>query len=265
MAVDVSNPRAASPTGLTVSVVSHGQMPLVNSLVADLILHAAPQLKRLIVTLNVPESGQIRAEGAPFEVVVRRNEHPLGFGANHNRAFQHCETEWFAVLNPDLRLTDDALGLLLSAREAGDGLIAPVILNADGTPADSARRVPTPVSLARRRLRRRAHGPDDDFDWLAGMCLVLSSEAFRSLGGFDERYFMYCEDIDLSLKMRLAGWLLHRVAAARVVHDARRDSHRSATHLQWHVASLIRFWTSAVFWSYLRRRRELAALHQTGT
>lgn len=254
-----------SQTGLTVSVVSHGQMPLLNALIADLILYAAPQLKRLIVTLNVPEPGDVCGDGAPFEVIVRRNEQPLGFGANHNRAFGHCETEWFAVLNPDLRLSDDALGRLLAAREPGDGLIAPVILNADGTPADSARRLPTPLSLARRRLRRPPHAPDADFEWLAGMCLVLSSEAFRSLGGFDERYFMYCEDIDLSLKMRLAGWRLHRVAGARVVHDARRDSHRSAMHLKWHVTSLVRFWTSAVFWSYLRRRRELGPLHQAGT
>jgi N-acetylglucosaminyl-diphospho-decaprenol L-rhamnosyltransferase len=265
MAAEVLPEHPISPTSLTVSVVSHGQMPLANSLIADLIRHPAPQLKRLVVTLNVPEAEAVQAESAAFEVVVLRNNRPRGFGANHNRAFRHCDTEWFAVLNPDLRLGDDALGLLLEARGPLDGLIAPMILNPDGTPADSARRVPTPFSVASRRLRRQSQGPDADFDWLAGMCLVLNSEAFRRLGGFDERYYMYCEDIDLSLRMQLAGWRLRRVARAHVVHDARRDSHRSAQHLHWHLSSLIRLWTSPVFWSYLRRRSELAPLHQTGT
>ena len=265
MAAEVSSEGRISPASLTVSVVSHGQMQLVNPLIADLIDFAAPRLKRLIVTVNVPEGVAVQAERAAFEVVVQRNDRPLGFGANHNRAFRLCETDWFAVLNPDLRLRDDALGPLLAASEPGDGMIAPIILNSDGSPADSARRVPTPFSLAARRLRRQAHRPDDDFDWLAGMCLVLSSEAFRRLGGFDERYFMYCEDIDLSLRMQLAGWRLRRLGRARVVHDARRDSHRSLQHLRWHLASLTRLWTSQAFWSYLRRRRELALHHQTGT
>jgi GT2 family glycosyltransferase len=66
---------------------------------------------------------------------------------------------------------------------------------------DAARRLPTPLQVATRRLRRQARGPEPDFDWLAGMCLVVSSEAFRALGGFDERYFMYCEDADLCLRI----------------------------------------------------------------
>jgi len=249
---------------LTASVVSHGQMRLVNTLIADLVRHAGPVLRRLVVTVNVTEAEPAGAGSEPFELLVLRNDRPLGFGANHNRAFRHCDTGWFAVLNPDLRLADDALGQLLAAGEPHDGLIAPLILNADGTPADAARRLPTPFQVASRRLRRRPHGPDPDFDWLAGMCLLLNSEAFRSVGGFDERYFMYCEDTDLCLRMQLAGWHLRHVASVRLLHDARRDSHRSTRFLGWHVASLSRLWTSRVFWTYLLRRGELGPMRQSG-
>jgi N-acetylglucosaminyl-diphospho-decaprenol L-rhamnosyltransferase len=249
---------------LTASVVSHGQTGLVNTLIADLVRHAGPQLKRVVVTMNVPEAEPLHTEGAFFEVVVLRNNRPLGFGANHNRAFRHCETAWFAVLNPDLRLSADALGLLLAKREAKDGLIAPRILNADGSAADAARRLPTPLRVARRRLQRGPRGPDPDFDWLAGMCLLLNSEAFRALGGFDERFYLYCEDADLCMRMQLAGWRVRQVTSVELVHDAQRDSHRSLRYLAWHIASLARLWTSRVFWRYLLKRSELGPMRQSG-
>jgi N-acetylglucosaminyl-diphospho-decaprenol L-rhamnosyltransferase len=248
-----------APVQLTASVVSHGQMGLVNLLIADLIRNTSPQLRRLVVTLNIPEPEPVRAEGAPFDVLVLRNDRARGFGANHNRAFQHCPTAWFAVLNPDLRLTSDVLGALLSARQPQDGLIAPLILNKDGSTADAARRLPTPWQVALRRLRHRQTGSDPQFDWLAGMSLVVNSEAFRSLGGFDERFFMYCEDTDLCLRMQLAGWQLRHVTSVAIVHQARRDSHRSLRYLGWHITSLMRLWASRVFWTYLIRRRQLRA------
>jgi N-acetylglucosaminyl-diphospho-decaprenol L-rhamnosyltransferase len=247
---------------LTASVVSHGQMRLVNLLITDLVRNANPQLRRLVVTLNVPEAEPIRAESAPFEVRVLRNDHARGFGANHNRAFQNCETAWFAVLNPDLRFPTDALGTLLAARTTIDGLLAPLILDTDGVPTDSARRLPTPWQVLARRLRLQRSGPDPDFDWLAGMCLLVNSEAFRSLGGFDERFFMYCEDTDLCLRLQRAGWRLRQLTRARVIHDARRQSHRSLRYLGWHVASLLRLWASRIFWSYLTQRRRLRSMRQ---
>jgi hypothetical protein len=104
-----------------------------------------------------------------------------------------------------------------------------------------------------------------DYDWLAGMCLVMNSEAFGSVGGFDERYFLYCEDTDLCLRLQLAGWRLRHVPNVRVVHDARRASHRALRPFLWHVTSLLRLWTSSPYWSYLRRRHRLAAQRQIGS
>ncbi len=113
----------------------------------------------------------------------------------------------------------------------------------------------TPLQLAVRTLGHRAAATADATDWLAGMCLLARSAAFDAVGGFDPRFFMYMEDADLSLRLRLAGWAVRQVDSATVVHAARRASRRSARHLRWHVTSLARHWLSAAYWRYLAARR----------
>ncbi len=81
-------------------------------------------------------------------------------------------------------------------------------------------------------------------DWLAGMFLLLRREAFAAVGGFDERFHMYCEDADLCLRLQLAGWRVRLVEDVAVVHAAQRASRRSWQHLRWHLTSLLRHWFS---------------------
>lgn len=233
------------------SVVSHGQGALVERLIADLSRIHDGHIAALIVTRNLPEDPIRVPADARFPVRFIDNPRPRGFGANHNTAFTRCDTPWFVVLNPDLRLSEDPFATMLAAAEADAGLLAPLILEPDGTPADSARALVTPLALARRALAARTSAaPPARLDWFAGMFLVLRSKAFAAIGGFDARYFMYCEDADLSARLVLAGWRLQQVRSARVFHDARRASRRSPTHLRWHLSSLARLWCSRAFWRY---------------
>ena len=94
--------------------------------------------------------------------------------------------------------------------------------------------------------------PGRPFYWLAGMFLMVRAAAFTAVGGFDERYFLYCEDYDLSARLFNAGYPIAQVQAARAVHDAQRDSHRSLRHLKLHVVSLLKVWTSVAFWRVWR-------------
>ncbi len=235
----------------TLSVVSHGQGPLVERLIADLSRIGTTRIAALLVTRNLPDDPIQIPPTAGFPVRFIENAQPRGFGANHNAAFAQCSTPWFVVLNPDLRLTEDPFSSMLDAAAPNTGLVAPLVLEPDGRPADSARALVTPLTLARRALASDATHPSPARpDWFAGMFLMLRSAAFAQIGGFDSRYFMYCEDVDLSARLALAGWRLQQVEAAHVVHEARRASRGSARHLRWHLTSLARLWTSRTFWRY---------------
>ena len=259
-------PCCVSPANrpFVVSVVSHGQWALLQALLESLDRCQPGRIDRLVLTINVPEPiDEQRLACLPFAVTVVRNPRPLGFGANHNRAFGHAgldragtdadadaDASHFAVVNPDIRFENcpfDALAEAL-ARHERLGVAAPRIVGPDGRLENAARRLYTPGSiLAERRARyvmpRRPA-------WLAGMFLAFRARAFEAVAGFDERYFLYGEDFDICARLRLAGWELGHIPHPDVVHDARRDSHRSARHLLWHLASMARIWTGRPFWRY---------------
>lgn len=241
----------------TVSVVSHGHVALVERFLAGLARIASPYVAHVVVTLNLPDEA-MPAVAPQLAVQVIRNVHPRGFGANHNAAFLSCKTPVFVVVNPDIEFEADPFpALLATLANNNTALVAPVVLETDGRLADSQREWLTPRSLLRRHVLRRRHSAGNAA-WYAGMFLTLSSAAFRSVGGFDTRYHMYCEDADLSARLRLAGYTITSTDRAVVIHRAQRESRRSWTALRWHLASLARLWGSSVYWRYgalLKRER----------
>lgn len=236
---------------ITLSVVSHGQGALIGHLLDDLARSGSRRVTQVIVTHNIPEPWDPAAHVSGAALTAIANRVPRGFGANHNAAFAHCSTPYFAVVNPDIRLREDPFDAVLAefATDPRRALVSPRIVNPAGADEDFERTLITPLSVLSRRLGARARARSDP-DWLAGMFMVFRADAFRAMGGFDERFFMYCEDADICARLRLAGWSYAVARRAAVVHDAQRASHRSARHLRWHVASLLRMWSSSAFWRY---------------
>ncbi len=229
-----------------VSVVSHGHKPLVQALLNDLAQFSAATVSRVVLTLNQPEEEpQAPLAGWPFALNIVRNERPLGFGANHNRALSGAAEPFVCVLNPDVQWRGgEPLGpMVQTAAQAGVGCSYPVQFDEIGSRQDSERALPTPMALLRRWMLRQR---EVHVDWVNAACLVLPTQAWGAVGGFDEAYFMYCEDVDLCLRIRLAGLTLVR-APVQVVHAGQRASHRRWSHLQWHVRSLLRLWRSPVY------------------
>lgn len=250
---------------LTLSVVSHGHGVLLHRLLDDLAGLNSLRGVLVIITLNIPEKLDV-SKWPALQILVIRHRQPRGFGTNHNLAFRHCKTNWYVVLNPDLRLPEDPFPELLSIAKTRPkiGAVAPQIIGSDGFPEDSVRENLTPFSVMRRSLKRisghkRLSGlnckdADDQFFWLAGMFLLFDSAAYRAVAGFDERFFLYCEDYDVCARLCRAGYHLHQVQTAQAIHDAQRDSQRSVTNLRWHVMSLLRVWTSSTFWWTVHQR-----------
>ena len=248
----------APSDGITASVVSHGQGPEVDRLLADLAALGEPRLQRVIVTLNRPDparAGRWRAQRWPFELRLIESPAPLGFGANHNRAFaldgSHGGQPLFAVLNPHLRLPANPFPALCE-RLAGDpriGAAYPQQCDAQGRRQDHQRLAPTPARLLRRHLLRRPHElrPGQAPEWVNAAFLLLRRGAYAQLQGFDESFHMYCEDVDLCLRLQLAGWRLACADTALVQHQAQRASRRGWQPLLWHVTSLLRLWRSPVW------------------
>jgi len=237
---------------ITVSIVSHGHTPWVERLLGQLQSLHGGHVRHVVVTHNLAASALPQpAGGWPFRFTELFNAEPAGFGTNHNRAFQHCETEFFCVLNPDIELGDPQVWsrLLDQLRQPGVGCAYPVLFNPDGTLQENERELVTPLALLRRHLLKR---PQQHVDWVSAAFWLVRASAWRSLGGFDERYFMYCEDVDFCLRLQLAGWQLAR-ADVTVRHSAGWQSRRLGRHLAWHLRSIARLWGTPNFRRYLAR------------
>ena len=249
------------PALVSISVVSHGHIRLVASLLADIAAHVRTPIE-VILTLNLPETLPFEPARFAFPLRIVENAVPKGFAANQNAAFRVSRGGVFCVLNPDIRIERNPFpDLLKCLQDRSIGVAAPLIRNPAGAIEDSARRFPTPSSILRKALLNRA-GIDYQIkgetiypDWVAGMFMVFPRDIFAALGGFDERYFLYYEDVDLCARLMLAGKRVALCPSALAVHDARRESLSSMRYMRWHVSSMMRYF---LFWASRLVRRRIA-------
>lgn len=232
---------------VTLSVVSHGQGQLIDTLFKDLRAHCGSGIE-VTLTLNLPEKLPFDPAMMPFKVRVIRNPQPKGFGDNHNAAFASGCSGYFCVINPDIQLTGNPFPVLIKAlNDPQVGVAAPLILDSQHRVADSARKFPTVLSILGKVFHKKTT-PDYVIagdvlypDWVAGMFMLFRREVFAELRGFDKNYFLYYEDVDLCARLRLAGYVTALCPDVSAIHDAQRASHRSFRYLKWHLSSLLRF------------------------
>lgn len=218
----------------------------------------ATKVLRVWLTVNVPEPDLLMfgQEAWPFELHVLSNDVPKGFGANHNQAFDREQqsskpASFFCVLNPDMEWIDDPFPPLLSAVQSPKaGCVYPRQIDSDGNVQDHRRTLPTPRALVHRHLTTNSTNTINKTDWINAAFLVFPTNVFAELGGFDTGYFMYCEDVDISLRLQLAGYELIEVPTTKVIHHARRASRKNLQHMVWHLISLLRLWRSKSYRRY---------------
>lgn len=243
---------------IALSVVSHGQQAIALEFLRSVARLKPASVARIVYTCNLPEPAFTAPDLGHIRLDIVQNREPKGFGANHNAAFGRCSEPYFCVVNPDIVLVADPFDELLAGfSEPSLGLVAPVVTSPSGEVENTARRLYTPSELLRQKLLPSNHGSRPD--WLAGMFMLFRSEAFRAVAGFDEGYHLYIEDVDICTRLRVGGWTLRQVPGASVIHNARKESHRSPRYMRWHIAGMLRYWRSPSFWQYRSQLRREAA------
>ncbi len=227
--------------------------------------HSGEHLDALLASLDI-DAPVVIANNAPedLSVVERFGDRTgvsvvdlpnPGYGGAVNAALRAAPSDspWVLVVNPDVRFHPGALDELLGVAERHPeaGVVGPLILTPSGEPYPSARRLPslrtgighalfsriwkgnpwTHAYLADRESppRERTAG------WLSGSCMLIRREAFDAVGGFDDSYFMYFEDVDLCRRIGKAGWTMVYAPSAVVTHvGGHATESRSAAMVRAH-------------------------------
>ncbi len=241
-----------------ISVVSHEDTL---EIIHDLQPHTLKAPGHQIVILDNRPAKELKIYTEEHKITYLANEKVQGFGANHNKVFQYCQhtlgmnvdEDWFVILNPDLECDRQAIDALINDMQAENAKIgAPNIFKDRGflEHEESVRRFPYLWELVTSYLFRKNRTGVDRctqracvVDWASGACLAFSASTFKALGGFDERYFLYYEDVDICWRARhLLGEKTYYVPGARMVHRGKRASHTlNNRHLWWHLTSAVRF------------------------
>ncbi len=215
----------------------------------------------LVLVENGTDHARVTAVAHEHGAVLLDAGGNLGYGRAANLGARGAQQPWLVVVNPDIVWHDGSLDVLLAAaaRHPEAGAFGPALLNPDGTRYPSARELPSltqgvghallgriwptnPWTVAYQRRQEAVTTAERPAGWLSGACLLLRREAFEQVGGFDEGYFMFFEDLDLGERLGRAGWANVHVPAAEVTHVGGTSwRERPASMIRAHHASAARY------------------------
>lgn len=234
---------------MIISIVSHNNQSMIigNGLVSDL------RDYEIICRENVPTANRLIGEAEVTTFI--QNVRIAGFGANHNRNFEIVnpgDEDWFIVCNPDISVTEADIAFLLDlAEKDGAGIAAPGLWNNTANRFDdNVRPFPTISSLilsfagfaARSRYDADSLVELENPDWASGAFLAIKGSILRQLFGFDERFFMYMEDVDFCRRAQEHGHSVHFYPQIQLVHNAARANRRIfSKNFKFHVMSIFKY------------------------
>ncbi len=214
---------------------------------------------QVVVVDNGSSDGTVDYAAAVPDVELAEAGRNLGYGGGANLGASGMGQEWLLVVNPDIAFQPGCLDELLAvaARWPRAGVLGPRIHTLDGRLYPSARELPSlgrgivhatvgwiwPANPWTASYRREWGAPvEGTTGWLSGSCLLLRREAFESVGGFDEGYFMYFEDTDLCERIAAAGWEVVYAPSATVVHQGGHSTSQNLEPMsRAHHASAYRY------------------------
>ncbi len=187
----------------------------------------------------------------------------LGFGKGHNRIIPELTSEYHAIVNPDIILKEDSFTKIIDYMESCPecGMCIPRIEDKYGNIQEAYRIEPTVFEMFRRFFLRKFcdrkikegnlfwndYSKPFQVPFAQGCFLVIRTDLFRSLSGFDERFFLYMEDADLSRRCNEVSKVMY-FPDTSVIHEWGKGSHKSLRLFTEHVRSMIRYF---VKWKHI--------------
>lgn len=193
-------------------------------------------------------------------IKIFKNKENKGFGYGHNKIINHINSEYHLILNPDIQIQDNILKNLVEILEQNKeyALISPKILNSDGTEQHLPKKNPKlsyllsgrilqnhPYMIKLRNEYTMANQDIDLFqevDILTGCFMLFRTQQLKNINGFDEKYFMYFEDLDLSKRISKFGKLIF-YSGDSVIHRWERASNKNIKLLTAHIRSMIIYYS----------------------
>jgi N-acetylglucosaminyl-diphospho-decaprenol L-rhamnosyltransferase len=263
---DASTGEAADPDQppipeIAVVVVNYDSGDHLRSCIAALEDALGGMEAELLVVDNTSTDGSLDGvEELDPRVRVIRNQENLGYGRACNQGFSAATAPFVCLLNPDIIPDPECLQKMAVALAAHPdvGILGPRLRNPDGSVYPSARIVPTPavalghaalgMFLPNNRFSRVYKLMDVpgvaemEVEWVSGAAMLVRREAFQVVGGFDEDFFMYVEDLDLCVRLGELGWKALYYPQVEMTHHVAGSSRRTPySMIRHHHQSLLRY------------------------
>lgn len=234
---------------LSVVILNYKTRGLLKQCLKGLLAYPLPFATEVLVVDNASHDGTAEMIRAEFPgVTCIENPRNLGFAGGMNVGLRAARGNYSLILNPDIAVLGNAVERMhrFLERHQDVGMCAPRLLNPDGTVQSSCRQFPTPSVIMFRRsplgslpfakapLRRFLmldwdHASNSPVDWALGACLLVRRSAMESVGLFDERFFLYFEDVDWCRRFWERKLPVYYLGAdAELVHFHQRQSAASA-------------------------------------
>jgi len=228
---------------LSVVILNWNVCDLLRQCLISLTIVPCPLSTEIIVVDNASSDDSVSMVSAEFPGVrLIVNTTNRGYTGGNNDGIAAAAGRYVLILNPDTQVMSDALSTLVAYADAhlDVGLVAPQLLNPDGSVQSSRRRFPTLAtalsestwlqSVALRGVLRdyyvldRADDETQEVDWAVGACLLVRRQVIQQVGVLDEGFFMYSEEMDWCRRIQQAGWKIVYLPQAQVIHHVGKSS-----------------------------------------
>lgn len=245
-------------TDISISIVTHNSAKVIGCLLESLFTYAKSQSIQVYVVDNGSTDNTVSIIKEQFPQVMLVEQENKGFGAGHNAILGSIDSKYHAIINPDIYFENDALDVLFTYMENHPevAICNPQIHNPDGTRQlvpciqpkyryQLSRKLEKLGGIFRRwrdeyTMRNVAFVDPVDVGTCTGCFMFIRTELFKKLHGFDDRFFLYCEDADLSRRAQQYGKSVC-VCPAVVVHGWERGSGHSLKLLRIHLSSMHKY------------------------